>query len=86
MSALVDRLGRATVATAESGLDALLITPSADFRYLLGVPVDPNAGLGERLTCLVLRGGAEPVLVVPRLGRPGYDNAGLDALGVDVAD
>jgi len=86
ISALADRLGRATAATVESELDALLITPSADLRYLLGVPADPHACLSERLTCLVLRGNGRPVLVVPRLERPGYANTGLDELGVEVAD
>ena len=71
---------------AAAGVDALLITPSADLRYLLGVPQDSHACLSERLTCLVLRASGAPVLVVPRLERPGYERHGLDALGVEVAD
>jgi len=84
--AVAGRLARATAATAGSGLDALLITPSADLRYLIGVPYDAHAGVSERLTCLVLRGSGEPVLVVPRLERPGYQGIGLDELGVELAD
>src|SRR5215211_5038802 len=85
-SAHADRLGRAVNAIAGSGLDALIITPSADLRYLLGVPLDPHACLSERLTCLVLRQRGGPVLVVPKLERPGYEHLGLDALGVQLAD
>lgn len=84
--ALAGRLARAAAAAAESGLDALVITPSADLRYLLGVPYDPHAGLNERLTCLVLRGRGEPVFVVPRLERPAYEGVGLAELGVGMAD
>jgi Xaa-Pro aminopeptidase len=84
--ALAGRLARATAATAESGLDALLITPSADLRYLLGVPYNPQAGLNERLTCLVLRRRGEPVFVMPRLERPAYEDIGLAELGVGLAD
>jgi Xaa-Pro aminopeptidase len=61
-----DRLRRALRATERSGLDALLVTPSADLRYLCGYDPPPF----ERLTCLVLRPGAEPFLLVPELERP----------------
>ena len=47
-------------------LDALLITPSIDFRYLLGYTPPPL----ERLTCLVVRPDQVPILVVPRLELP----------------
>jgi Xaa-Pro aminopeptidase len=33
-----DRLDRARKATAAAGLDALLVTPGADLRYLTGYP------------------------------------------------
>ena len=78
----VDRLGRAQAATARAGLDALLITPSADLRYLLGVPASTH----ERLTCLVLPADGSPVLVVPRLERPGFAEAGLAERGVELVD
>lgn len=58
-----DRLARAQAATAAAGLDALLLTPGADLRYLTGYAALPL----ERLTCLVLPARGEPVLVVPRL-------------------
>ncbi|HEY0636207.1 MAG TPA: Xaa-Pro peptidase family protein [Pseudonocardiaceae bacterium] len=81
-AALADRLGRAAAATADAGLAALLVTPGADLRYLIGVPAESH----ERLTCLVLRAAGDPVLVVPRLEKPGYAHAGLDALGIGMAD
>jgi len=84
MVALAERLRRAAAAAEASQLDALLITPGADLQYLLGLPAGHSSF--ERLTCLVLRGGGEPVLVVPRLERPGYAGFGLDSLGVEVAD
>src|SRR5215207_5580841 len=86
MSAHADRLRRAKSALAESGLDALVVTPSADLRYLLDVPPDRHTGVSERLTCLVLRANGDPVLVVPRLERPGYTRHALDRLGVEIVD
>src|SRR4051812_38038731 len=60
------RLARAQAATAAAGLDALLISPGPDLRYLTGYDALPL----ERLTCLVVRPTADPVVVVPRLERP----------------
>ncbi|MBU3863438.1 Xaa-Pro peptidase family protein [Streptomyces sp. 4503] len=61
-----DRLERAREAAAGAGLDALLISPGADLRYLTGYHALPL----ERLTCLVLPVDAEPFLLVPELERP----------------
>lgn len=58
-----DRPVRAQQAAAVAGLDALLLTPGADLRYLTGYDAKPL----ERLTCLVLPTNGDPVLVVPRL-------------------
>ncbi|HVW80210.1 MAG TPA: Xaa-Pro peptidase family protein [Mycobacteriales bacterium] len=58
-----DRLARAAAAAAEAGIDALLITPGADLRYLVGYQALPL----ERLTCLAVPASGEPVLVVPAL-------------------
>src|SRR4051812_31808388 len=50
----------------ERGVDALLLPPGADLRYLTGY-----AALAlERLTCLVLPADGDATLVVPRLERP----------------
>jgi Xaa-Pro aminopeptidase len=60
------RLARAAERAREEGLDALVVTPSADLVYLVGY----DAPLLERLTALVVRPGSHPVLVVPELERP----------------
>ena len=60
------RLQRAATAAAERGVDALLITPSPDYAYLLGYA----APAMERLTCLVIPVDGVPVLVLPRLEEP----------------
>jgi Xaa-Pro aminopeptidase len=69
---LVDRLGRAVQATADAGIDALLITPGADLRYLVGYDAKPL----ERLTCLLVPSRGEPVLVVPRLEHAAAEASG----------
>ncbi len=76
------RLQRAQAATAAAGLDALLITPGPDLRYLTGYVAKPL----ERLTCLVLAAVGEPVLIVPFLERPAAEAAGVSALGLGIAD
>jgi Xaa-Pro aminopeptidase len=58
-----DRLARAARAAASAGIDALLVTPGADLRYLVGYQALPL----ERLTCLVVPAAGNPVLVVPAL-------------------
>src|SRR5205085_6914095 len=61
-----DRLRRAAEGAGAAGLAGLLVTPSADLIYLAGYDPPPL----ERLTCLVLRPGRDPVLLVPELERP----------------
>jgi Xaa-Pro aminopeptidase len=61
-----DRMQRAAAAAGERGVDALLITPSPDYAYLLGY----RAPAMERLTCLVIPADGEPTLVLPRLEEP----------------
>ncbi|HEY0807638.1 MAG TPA: Xaa-Pro peptidase family protein [Pseudonocardiaceae bacterium] len=74
---LLARLRRAREAAANAGVDALLVSPGSDLRYLLGV----GGASFERLTCLVVPADGTPTLVVPKLERPGY---ATDDLGVDV--
>lgn len=57
------RLDRARAGASAHGLAALLITPGPNLRYLTGYA----AIALERLTCLVVRPDADPVLVAPRL-------------------
>jgi len=82
-SVLSARLGRAAEAAARADLDALLITPGSDLRYLLGVGGESF----ERLSALVLPaagGSAPPVLVLPKLEAPGYAAVPAEQLGVEV--
>ncbi|MDI2027255.1 Xaa-Pro peptidase family protein [Saccharopolyspora sp. TS4A08] len=77
---LAARLTRAAETAAASDLDALLITPGSDLRYLLGAGGESH----ERLTCLVLPADGRPALVVPKLEAPGYADVPLDGLGIEV--
>ena len=61
-----DRLSRAAREAGERGVDALLVTPSPDYAYLLGY----RAPALERLTCLIIPADGEPVLLLPRLEEP----------------
>src|SRR5215467_2137011 len=60
------RLAGAAAAARRSGIDALLLTPGPDLRYVIGY----DAHAMERLTCLGIPAGADPFLVVPRLEVP----------------
>jgi Xaa-Pro aminopeptidase len=75
-----DRLGQVAAATAAAGLDALLLTPGPDLRYVTGY----EAHQLERLTCLVLPAGRDPFLVVPRLERPAAQASPAGSLGVEL--
>src|ERR687892_692446 len=70
------RLARAAETAGSTGLDAVIVTPSADLIYLAGY--DPP--LLPRLTCLIVRPGRDPVLVVPRLEAQLATDAGIDEL------
>ena len=61
-----DRIQRATSEASARGIGALLVTPSADYEYLLGY----RAPALERLTCLILPVEGTPTLVMPRLELP----------------
>ncbi|MGH3327775.1 MAG: M24 family metallopeptidase [Streptomycetales bacterium] len=75
-----DRLRRAQQAASRAGVGALLVSPGADLRYLTGYPARPL----ERLTCLVLPTGADPVLVVPRLELPAATSSPAGGLGIEI--
>ncbi|MBV8994659.1 MAG: aminopeptidase P family protein [Pseudonocardiales bacterium] len=79
---LAARLTRARDATHAAGLDALLLTPGPDLRYLLGIAGESH----ERLTCLVVPADGDPALVVPALERPGLDGTPVVDLGLEVAE
>ncbi|MPY33859.1 aminopeptidase P family protein [Streptomyces adustus] len=75
-----DRLRAARAATAAAGLDALLISPGADLRYLTGYDALPL----ERLTCLVLPVEGDPFLLVPALEKPAAQASPAGGLGIEI--
>ncbi|MGW7539808.1 M24 family metallopeptidase [Streptomyces sp. NPDC054770] len=75
-----DRLRTARQATARAGLDALLISPGADLRYLTGYDAKPL----ERLTCLVLPADDDPFLLVPALEEPAAKASPAGDLGIEI--
>jgi Xaa-Pro aminopeptidase len=77
-----DRLRRAQLAASKAGLDALLISPGPDLRYLTGYQALPL----ERLTCLVLPADGDPVLVVPGLERAAALASPVAGLDLEVVD
>jgi Xaa-Pro aminopeptidase len=70
-----ERLAAAAAVTRSAGIDALLITPGADLRYLIGYDALPL----ERLTCLILPSSGEPTLLVPRLEAPAARASGAES-------
>ena len=74
------RLTRARTLAAEAGIDALLLSPGPDLRYLTGYEAKPL----ERLTCLVLPVEGDPVLVVPALERPAALASPAGSLGLEI--
>ena len=75
------RLEAAADLARERGLDALLIGVGSDLRYLTGY----RALALERLTMLVVRPGARPMLIAPRLeALPARSSRGRGAGTVDV--
>ncbi len=76
------RLAAAQHATAAADLDALLLSPGSDLRYLTGY----DAHAGERLTLLVLPARGEPTLIVPTLERPAAEASPAPATGVRIVD
>jgi Xaa-Pro aminopeptidase len=84
------RITAVAESTAAAGLDALLLTPGSDLRYVIGY----DAHALERLTCLIVPAAGssgDPVLLVPRLEFPAAmaspaGGLGLDIIGWDEAD
>ncbi len=70
---VTERLDRARILAGQHGIDALLVTPGADLRYLTGYAAKPL----ERLTCLVVT-QLRVQLVVPGLERAAAEAAGVD--------
>jgi Xaa-Pro aminopeptidase len=71
---VTDRLQRAADSAQDLGLDALLVTPGPELRYLTGY----DAKALDRLTCLVLSARFEPVLIVPLLEESAAQTSGFE--------
>jgi len=74
------RLADAAVAASLAGLDALLLTPGPDLRYVVGY----DAHALERLTCLAVPVSGDPFLVVPRLELPAAQVSPAGRLGIEM--
>lgn len=77
---LKDRLNRTSEAVRAAGLDALLVSPGPDLRYLTGYEAIPL----ERLTCLVVPASGECRIIVPALEVPAALASPLAGLDVEV--
>lgn len=75
-----ERLSHARKAAADEGIDALLVTPGPDLRWLTGYDALPL----ERLTCLVLPADGEPFMVAPALEVPAVLSSAVPSLDVEV--
>ncbi|MBF6347150.1 M24 family metallopeptidase [Nocardia cyriacigeorgica] len=78
-----DRLERAVQLMRKAHLDALLITPGPDLRYLIGSAADSF----ERLTCLVIPADkGTPSVVIPKLELASLEGSAASELGLQVHD
>jgi Xaa-Pro aminopeptidase len=75
-----ERLARVAEAVREAGIDALLLTPGPDLRYVTGY----EAKQLERLTCLVVPGQGDPFLLVPALELKAARASPAGALNLDM--
>jgi Xaa-Pro aminopeptidase len=76
----VDRVHAARAVADELGVDAVVVTPGSDLRYLCGY----SAHAMERLTALAVPRRGEPLLVVPRLEAPMVAASPAGALGLEL--
>ena len=75
-----DRLSHVRKAVAEAGVEALLLTPGPDLRWLTGYDALPL----ERLTCLVVPADGDAFMVAPRLEVPAVHASPVRDLDVEV--
>lgn len=74
------RLEDVRAAAERTGVDALLLTPGPDLRYVTGY----DAQQLERLTCLVVPAVGEPFMMVPRLELPAAAASPAGRLGIEL--
>jgi len=75
-----ERLGQVREAVGAAGLDAVLLTPGPDLRYVIGY----DAKQLERLTCLAIPADGEPALFVPRLELAAAQASPVGSLGLEM--
>lgn len=78
---LSDRLSALSAEAARTGVDAVVISPGADMRYVAGFAVASH----ERLTCLIVPAQGSPRMLVPLLERPGWTGSPAEQLGLSFA-
>jgi Xaa-Pro aminopeptidase len=74
------RLEAVRAAVRAAGLDAVLLTPGPDLRYVVGY----DAKQLERLTCLAVPADGEAALYVPRLELPAAQASPAGSLGLEI--
>ncbi|WP_316667715.1 Xaa-Pro peptidase family protein [uncultured Propionibacterium sp.] len=74
------RLARLAELVSQAGLDAVVMAPGADMRFVLG----RSQGSHERFTGLVVPAHGDPFLVVPALERPGWAGSPAEQIGLDM--
>lgn len=77
-----DRLRRAAHLTRAADLDALVVAPGPDLRYLVG----SRAETFERLTALVIPASGDARLVIARLEVPSLSASAVGDLDIEVVD
>ncbi|MGH3150175.1 MAG: M24 family metallopeptidase [Streptosporangiaceae bacterium] len=75
-----NRLDLVRDAVRSAGLDAVLLTPGPDLRYVTGY----DAHQLERLTCLTVPADGDPALYVPRLELPAALASPAGSLGLEI--
>jgi Xaa-Pro aminopeptidase len=75
-----NRFGLVRDAVRSAGLDAVLLSPGPDLRYVTGY----DANQLERLTCLAVPADGDPALYVPRLELPVAQASPAGSLGLEI--
>jgi Xaa-Pro aminopeptidase len=75
-----NRPGLVRDAVRSAGLDAVLLSPGPDLRYVTGY----DANQLERLTCLAVPADGDPALYVPRLELPAAQASPAGSLGLEI--
>jgi len=75
-----DRLDKVREAASAASLDAVLLTPGPDLRYVIGY----DAKQLERLTCLAVPAQGDPALFVPRLELPAAQASPAGSLDLEM--